>query len=304
MGKWVSTIGQKVWHRVRHSFQAAVTHRHGPETVASSSGRMDASQFPEHCPPLSAPLLFSPLMPGSIALPLAVGDQGPPEGFDSSDWLGYLLDRENTPPDINKLDALLRMPQVLLEIGCGNAEAARQIALKNPDMGVIATDLYDWSRPQSAGSGYGKFARQWRHRELSAQMDTPANLVILRAEADLLRCLPLLSIDTVFLLNPEPRVGTAFLALLRGESLFSRIKQGPMQIVILPFSREMGLIACGGCSFDHDSDWSKGLGFIMGSGLRFHQGASIQWGVDLSRISAYTGNSTQRGIYVFGELQG
>ncbi|MBI9086281.1 MAG: hypothetical protein JEZ11_21960 [Desulfobacterales bacterium] len=196
------------------------------------------------------------------------------------------------------------MPQVLLELGCGNAEVARQIALKNPGIGVIATDLYDWSHDPSQGSSYGKIARVWRERLLPAQVEPPANLVILRAEADLLRCLPLLSVDTIFLINPEPRVGKSFLTLFQEELLSSRIKKGLMQIVILPFSRELGLAACGGFSFDHDPDWSKGLGFIMGSGLRFQQGASIQWGVDLSQISAYTGNSTQRGIYVFGEPLG
>jgi len=220
---------------------------------------------------------------------------------DSSDRLSYLLDRENCSHDIKKLNDLLQMPQVLLEIGCGNAEAAREIALKNQGIGVIATDLYDWSHQQSDGSYYGQIAREWRERQLSAQTDTPANLVILRAEADLLCCLPVRAIDTIYLINPEPLVGKSFLDLLQGESLSLRIKKGPIQIVILPYSRELGVAACGGCSFDHDPDWSRGLGFMMDSGLRFARGAPIQWGVDLSQISAYTGNSTQRGIYICGE---
>ncbi len=200
-----------------------------------------------------------------------------------------------------KLNDLLRMPQVLLEVGCGNAGVALQIALKNPGIGVIATDLYDWSHQQSDGSSYRQIARSWREHQLPAQIDSPANLVILRAEADLLRCLPLRAIDTIFLINPEPGVGKSFLVLLQEESLSFRIKQGPMQIVILPYSREMGVAACGGCSFEHDPDWSRGLGFIMGSGLLFRRGAPIQWGVNLSHISAYTGKSTQRDIYVCGE---
>jgi hypothetical protein len=216
----------------------------------------------------------------------------------------YLLGRRNCNHDINKLEIILRMPQILLEIGCGDAEAALQIALKNPGIGVIATDLYDWSSPPSHGSGYGKIAREWRKRQLPAQTDTPANLVILRAEASLLRCLPLRAIDTILLLNPEPYVGKAFLDLLRTESLSLRIKQGPTQIVILPYSRELGLVACGGFSFEHDPDWSRGLGFILGSGLGFKLGASIHWGLDLSHISGYTGNSTQRGIYVCGDQPG
>jgi hypothetical protein len=193
------------------------------------------------------------------------------------------------------------MPQVLLEIGCGDGGAALQIARKNPDIGVIATDLYDWSHQPSSGTGYGKIARAWRERQLSAQTDSPANLVILRAEADLLRCLPVGAIDTILMVNPEPRVGKSFLDLIEGESLGVRIKQGPNQIVILPYSRELGVTACGGFSFEHDADWSRGLGFILGSGLGFRRGASVYWGVDLSRISAYTGNSTQRDIYVCGQ---
>ena len=63
----------------------------------------------------------------------------------------------------------------------------------------------------------------------------------------------------------------------------------------------MGLMACGGCGFEHDPDWSRGLGFLMESGLQFKRGVSIQWGVDLSRISEYTRNSTQRDIYIYGQ---
>lgn len=221
--------------------------------------------------------------------------------IDSSVRNSYLLDRENCIQDIMKLNELLQMPRILLEIGCGNAETARQIALNNPDTGVIGTDLYDWSPQQTHGSGYGQVARAWRARQLPAQMDAPANLVVLRAEADLLHCLPVRAVDTILLINPEPYVGKSFLDLLQKEALFMKIKQGPNQIVILPFSRELGVMACGGCSFEHDPDWSRGLGFIMGSGLRFKRGGAIHWGVDLSRISAYSGNSTQRDVYVYGE---
>jgi hypothetical protein len=231
----------------------------------------------------------------------AAADQEAEEESSSSEPWGYLRERENCEQDIDKLVAILKMPQVLMELGCGNAEAARQIALKNPNVGVIATDLYDWSHPQSSSSGYGQIARKWRAGQLPAQMNPLSNLVILRAETDLLQLFPIQVIDTIILLNPEPLVGKAILTLLRGDCLSLRIKHGPKQIVVLPYSRELGLMACGGCEFEHDPDWSRGLGFIMESGLRFKRGASIQWGVDLSRISAYTGNSTQRDIYIYGK---
>jgi len=217
------------------------------------------------------------------------------------DLEGYLVERENCADDILKLNTLLLMPHVLLEIGCGSAEAARQIALMNPGTGVIATDLYDWSHQVSSGPCYGRVAAKWRRRGLPIQMDTPSNLVVLRADAALLQCLPARSIDTVVLINPEPEVGKSFLNLLQVEDLSMKIKKSPLQIVILPYSRELGVMACGGCGFEHDPDWSRGLGFIMGSGLLFKRAKPLLWGIDLGHISAYSGNSTQGDIYVYGE---
>lgn len=60
-------------------------------------------------------------------------------------------------------------------------------------------------------------------------------------------------------------------------------------------------MVCGGFSFEHDSDWSRGLGYILGSGLSFRRGLPVQWGLDLLRVSAYTGNSTQRDIFIYGD---
>lgn len=282
MKNWVSTTCQKVWRRITHPLQKSANLKDGRPTSTPIAVRADLRQAPGPCPNF--------LVPPTVA-----------NSRDASDRRDYLLERENSRHDIDKLSDLLEMPQVLLEIGCGNAEAARKIALKNPAMGVIATDIYDWSHEPNSGSSYGQIAQEWRARRLPAQVDTLANLVILKAETDLLFGLPTHAIDTVILINPEPQAGRAILDLLQGEYLSMRLKQGTRQIVILPYSREMGVMTCGGCEFEHDSDWSRGLGFIMGSGLRFRRGASIQWGVDLSRISAYTGNSTQRDIYIHGQ---
>ena len=47
------------------------------------------------------------------------------------------------------------MQHIILEIGCGSCEIARQIAGRNPGWGVIATDLYDSDEPGNAtGSRY------------------------------------------------------------------------------------------------------------------------------------------------------
>lgn len=304
MGNWISTISQKAWHRIRLPTQAAGILRHGHQTAARLSAQPIALPSLEpcsnHCVPSSIFQKVVPLL-NAIPPPIIAGDQMCSAYLNSSDQVCYLLGRKNCNHDIDKLKNILQMPQVLLEIGCGDAGAALQIALKNPGIGVIATDFYDCAPKPSNGSGYGKIAREWCKHRLPAQIDPPANLVILRAEASLLRCLPLRAIDTILLINPEPCVGKAFLDLLQKESLSLRIKHGPTQIVILPYSRELGLAACGGFSFEHDPDWSRGLGFILGSGLGFKLGAPIHWGVDLAHISNYTGNSTQRGIYVCGD---
>ena len=304
MKNWVSTLCQKAWHRIKHPLQNDVNIKHDLRVKSRDCVQDDAKQPPEQGHHFNDPLSPSPMVPrlsDESVFALVADRTRRQKECESSDRRGYLLERENCDQDVSKLSNILAMPQVLLEIGCGNAEAARQIALRNPNIGVIATDLYDWSHPQYSRSGYGQVARDWRAGQLRAQINPLANLVILRAETNLLEFLPIQAIDTIILINPEPLVGKAILALLQGESLSLRMKHGPMQIVILPYSREIGLMACGGCGFEHDPDWSRGLGFIMESGLRFKRGGSIQWGVDLSRISEYTRNSTQRDIYIYGQ---
>jgi hypothetical protein len=168
-------------------------------------------------------------------------------------------------------------------------------------MGVIATDLYDCGDDPANGSYYSRVARLWCGGQLPSQQDEPPNLVFLRAEGDLLRCLPAAAIDTILLINPEPLVGQTFIQLLQEAAIVSKLKPGPNQIVILPYSRELGVMACGGFSFEHDPDWSRGLGYILGSDLSFRRGLPVQWGVDLLKVSAYTGNSTQRDVFIYGD---
>jgi hypothetical protein len=212
----------------------------------------------------------------------------------------YLLEQGNLPDDIAKLKKLMAMRHVLLEIGCGTCEAAWEIAAKNHDWGVIATDSYAWGVASTESSHYQKLAQDWKAKQLTIQQTVPANLVVLRAEAKILHFLPDLSIDAVLLVNPEPLVGLAFLDLLSANALHAKIKPSNRQIVILPFSREMGMVACGGCEFDHAQDWSRGLGFLMSSGFKFRKADKVQWGVDLSGSSLYSKNSTQTDVYLYG----
>ena len=256
-----------------------------------------------HCRPQDTSCCRSRIAvpPDLCPKPVAVCDLDDSRRPDPSALFHYLTGRGNHIEDISKANDILRMPRVLLEVGCGSGEAAHRIALKNPDMGVIATDLYDCGGDPANGSYYGRIARLWCARQLPAQQGAPPNLVFIRAEGGLLRHLPAAAIDTILLINPEPLVGQAFIQMIKDAGIASKLKPGPDQIVILPYSRELGVMACGGFSFEHDADWSRGLGYILGSGLSFRQGLPVQWGVDLLQVSAYTGNSTQRDVYIYGD---
>jgi tRNA G46 methylase TrmB len=212
------------------------------------------------------------------------------------DLQAYLSEMENFPEDILKCDKSLSLPRRILEIGCGTADIARDVAIGNPDVCVLATDKYDWRGPCECGSGYRRVALAWREKRLLAQQSAPENMVVLRAEVDLLHHLPRHSLDAVVMINPEPSVGARVLESLATPALYQRLKHGG-KILVLPFSRELGTMACGGLEFDHDTDWSRGLGFIMSSSLSFQRGARHHWGVDLG-ASGYSQNSTQSELYV------
>ena len=214
----------------------------------------------------------------------------------------YLNGEGNPAEDIQKLHSLLGMSTVLLEIGCGDGGVARQIALKNPGMAVVATDVYLWEVPLPAGSHYRQVALAWKQRQLAAQQAPLENLVLLRAQVALLRHFPRQSVDTVLMIHPEPRVGKEVLERLAEPAFCRSLKPGPRRIVALPYSRELGCWVCGGHEFDHGPDWSRGLGFLMESRFAFSKGRRVQWGIDLPRASRYTSNSTQTEVYVAGEL--
>jgi hypothetical protein len=212
----------------------------------------------------------------------------------------YLTDQGNSAPDIAKCHRILQYPHIILEIGCGSCEVAMQIAARNPHSGIIATDLYECPTLPDPGSHYHRVAHAWKERYLAPQQQPLDNLVILKAEIEILRHLPEQTVDSVLIINPEPKIGKILLGAILAGALHARIKPGARQIVILPYCREMGVYACGGCEFDHDQDWSLGLGFLMASGFEFRKSDRIQWGVDLYRTSPYWRNSTQTDVYVCG----
>ena len=211
----------------------------------------------------------------------------------------YLMIQKNSPDDIAKLKNMLQMDKIILEIGCGGGGIAREIAQKNPDIGVIATDQYDWAVPARHASNYQKTALAWKERRLETQSGSQDNFALLRADLDILCHFPESCVDTILLINSEPKVGQAFMESLRDPAMYRKIKPGEKQIVLLPFSKEMGVGCCGGYEFDHSEDWSPGLGFMMASGFDFHRGEPVQWHVNLVKSSPYSANSTQKDVYIF-----
>ncbi len=214
----------------------------------------------------------------------------------------YLENQGNRPETIARFKAILKMNTIILELGCGNAEISWQIAMKNPDIGVIATDLYRSPCLAGSVSGYTRASRSWTNSLFKAQVLTPDNLVVMRADADILRFLPAQSIDTILLVNPEPAVGRAFLKFLAGNSISNAVRPGGKQLVIKPFSKKMGIATCGGYEFETEADWSRGIGFMLESPFTFTVDVGTQWAVDLGAFSDYSRNSTQNGVSVCGNI--
>lgn len=213
----------------------------------------------------------------------------------------YLLLQENISTDFEKIEYVLSLPRIILEIGCGTADVAGQIALKNPDVGIIASDKFDWDIDSGDHSYYRKVALDWKERKLPVQKSLPENLVLLRADAEIIRFFPDRSIDTVLLMNPEPMVAKSFLLSVSCTSLFKKLKPGDPQILVIPFSRQMGLMASGSLEFDHDGSCPKGISYLTTGPFAFRKGQKEHWGLDLSRISSYSKNSTLNDVYIFSD---
>ena len=213
----------------------------------------------------------------------------------------YLISHENFQEDIEKLKKILEMDEIIFEIGCGSGEAAYEIATKNHRIGVIAIDKYDWAVPVQAGSHYQKVAVAWREKQLRIQQFLPDNLVVLRAEADLIRFFPDHCIDSVLMLNPEPKVCEDFLKFISENSWYQKIKPGPRQILVVPFSREMGVTACSGFECSYTEERPGELSFLKVGRFQFRRGEKSHWGLDLTRASAYSRNSTQNEVYIYGD---
>jgi hypothetical protein len=212
----------------------------------------------------------------------------------------YLHTRGNPDSEIERVVQLLDKPQLVVEIGCGAGEVACAIARQNPDTAVLATDAFAVAAGPS--SHYGLVARQWERGRLNAQQLALPNLAVLRAEGDLIDCLPKGCIDSVLLVHPEPKVAAEFFSRIQRRNLETRFKPDRKALIVKPFSREIGVMAWGGLEFDHPRDWSRGLGFLIESPFVFRCCPPVHWGVDLSRCSPYSRHSTQPNVFVCRNL--
>ncbi len=261
-----------------------------PPDIPPEDGSVACAPFRPH----------NPLNPSCDPLQVAEIPSAADCGDREEQLRAYLSAQENPYREIDRLMTILAKDHVILEIGCGSCETALQIALANPDWGVVATDKFDWTEPLYGCSYYRRIAEDFRLRHLPVQACTPDNLVLLRTDAGILSYIPDQRVDSILMINSEPVVGQFVMDLLCHQGMYRKIKPGDRQIVVVPYSRELGVIASGGYEFDHPEDWSRGLGYIMSSGLSFRKGERLQWGVDLCQSSPYSPHSTQSDVYIFG----
>ena len=115
----------------------------------------------------------------------------------------YLVRQGNTQAEIGKVQTAIQncnTHKVALEIGCGRADTAYELASANPGRFVIAADVYDpliEDLPE-----YKRTAEMWEGGALPAQQEGLPNLSIVRARPYLLSLFPDNSLDVILLANP------------------------------------------------------------------------------------------------------
>ena len=146
----------------------------------------------------------------------------------------YFLDYSNPEKEVRKAIQILQNYEIIfLEIACGDANVANQIATHNEKVGVIATDIFNF---RNSTLGYAEYAEKWEAGELEGQVHKKDNLAILRAEAlDIFDYIPDNSLNYILLANPVPHVSKSLLSSL--EYVSKKIKPGG-QIIIKPYFRD------------------------------------------------------------------
>lgn len=110
----------------------------------------------------------------------------------------YLELNDNDVEDAEKAFRIFsEYDEIVFEIGAGHGNVALEIAEKNPKVGVVAIDVYN------EHTGYNVLYGLWKKGKLKPQTANLDNLVLLRAEPDLLKLLPPRLISHVLLVNFE-----------------------------------------------------------------------------------------------------
>ncbi|MDP8264788.1 MAG: hypothetical protein P9M12_04840 [Candidatus Aceula lacicola] len=162
----------------------------------------------------------------------------------SRDKLEYvLLSFDNTKEEIGKVYNLVNESKkngkkLLLEFGGGDAEAVRAIAELNQkkDIVSITTDQYAIDK-ERAPRLYLDNAEEFEKRRLPAQTQGLENLVVARAEADILLYLPDNSLDYILLVNPNSIAVESLVAVIKNFDVMKKFKKGA-KIIIKTSSRE------------------------------------------------------------------
>ena len=146
----------------------------------------------------------------------------------------YLRLMGNRTGDIQKAVQLLarqrfsRRLSLLVELGAGRAQIAFELAMRHPNLLVLAADVYDPS--------YELISSDWDNRKFLAHDFPLKNLAVLRAGVDILHYLPDESLKTLLLINPEGTVASSVTQLI-SDGIIQRKLQPKPQVVVKPFER-------------------------------------------------------------------
>jgi|GEM_PF-6038839 len=142
----------------------------------------------------------------------------------------YLYGKGNNAEEIKRVKKVIETKNhIVIEIGAGGALAARRLADKYPELGVIATDKYDI---KDTSKFYAADARRWANDELAAQRNEPDNLVIIRAEPDIFNYILDNSIDYILFVQGEIEPFNQLQVFLNSGLLQAKLKEAGQFVVV------------------------------------------------------------------------
>ena|GEM_PF-3266336 len=206
--------------------------------------------------------------------------RGSNAAYDNGKLESFLLAQGNPAGQAVIVKEMLGHREALLEIGSGRTIAAFALAIKNKDIGVIATDIYDYKAKEDI---YRKFADEWKSGKLLGQEIELGNLVVLRAGAEIITYFPDNSLDYILLVSPELNAVEQLSGLIKNEEALRKLKPGG-KIVIQ--------------SYWWGIDYYNSL---FGEGFKFKRAGIDFLGVNLRAVSNFEGNDE---LYVWTKRDG